>query len=338
MVKIGWKAGAEQFTPSDLLAWAQKAEELGFELIDISDHFNPWSEAGQATFAWTWLGAAAARTQRITLGTGVTCPILRYHPAIIAQSVATLASLAPGRTYLAMGTGEALNEYTACGMWPAYAERQERMQEAIELIRTLLSGEEVTHQGKYYQTRKARLYTLPAQPIPLYMSSLVPASAQFAGKYSDGLFTVGGKKPEIYRQLLQNFEQGARDAGKDPASLPKLIELNVEYEQDLDAALQNHLKYWAGTYIPALFDQKIYSPKMSQENGEIVTPEAVKKAGCVSANAEDQQRFLQQYIDLGFTHLILHSARQDQRAFLEAYSRDVIARLRTPSMAGRASQ
>lgn len=328
MIKIGWKAGPEQFLPTDLLNYAIKAEQAGFDLIDVSDHFHPWSEAGQAAFTWTWLGAAAVKTSRIHLGTGVTCPILRYHPAIIAQAAATVSHFAPGRTYLGLGTGEALNEYAATGLWPSYTERAERMEEAIELIRALWSGEDVTYDGKYYQTHKARLYTPPTQPIPIYISSLVPASAQFAGKYGDGLFTVGGKEPEVYRQLVANFEQGARSAGKDPKKMPRLIELNVEYEQDLDKALQNHLKYWAGTYIPALFDQKIYSPKMSEENGAIVTPEGIKKAGCASTNPQDHLTFARRFIDLGFTHLIFHSARQDQQAFIEEYGRDVVKQLR----------
>jgi coenzyme F420-dependent glucose-6-phosphate dehydrogenase len=335
MTKFGWKAGAEQFTPLDLLNAAQQAEQKGFDLLDISDHFHPWSEEGQAVFCWTWLGAVAARTQHLGLGTGVTCPILRYHPAIIAQAAATLSSLAPGRVYLGLGTGEALNEYASTGQWPEYNERAERMQEAIELIRQLWTGKETTFKGKYYQTHKARLYTPPAEPIPIYISSMVPQSATVAGKYGDGLFTVGGKQPEIYRELLKNFEQGAREAGKNPANMPRLIELNVEYEQNLDQAMHNHLKYWAGSYVPALFDQKIYSPKMSAENGQIVTPEALKKAGCFSAKAEEHITFACQFIELGFDHLIFHSARQDQQAFIDAYSRDVLGHLRQPAMAAR---
>ena len=335
MLTLGWKAGAEQFPPADLLDYAQRAEQAGFDLLDVSDHFQPWSEDGQAAFAWTWLGAVAARTGRITIGTGVTCPILRYHPAIIAQATATLSCLAPGRVYLGLGTGEALNEYAAVGVWPGYAERQERMEEAIELIRALWTGKEITYRGKYYQTNKARLYSPPAKPISIYVSALAPHSALFAGKYGDGLFTVGGKQPEMYRQLLKDFEQGARDGGKNPATMPKLIELNVEYEQNIDQALANHLKYWAGSYVPALFDQKIYSPKMSAENGQIVTPEAIKKAGCASSKAEDHIRYARQFIDLGFDHLIFHSARQDQRAFIDAYSRDILKQLHEPALAGR---
>jgi coenzyme F420-dependent glucose-6-phosphate dehydrogenase len=329
MLHLGWKAGPEQYPPVELLEYAVQAEQAGFDSIDVSDHFNPWSEAGQASFAWTWLGAVAARTHRIHMGTGVTCPILRYHPAIIAQAAATLSCFAPGRVYLAVGTGEALNEYAATGLWPEYEERQERLAEAIGLIRALWNGEQVTHKGKYYETHKAKLYTPPASPIPLYVSALVPASATFAGKYGDGFITVGGKQPEIYRNTLKNFEKGAREARKDPSKMPRLIELNAAYTDDTQAAVEQQLKYWAGTYIPALFDQKIYSPAMSQENGEAVGPDTIKKTNCISANPDDHVKFIQQYIDLGFTHLFLHSAGPDQRGFIERYGRNVLPRLRS---------
>src|SRR5579883_1288393 len=203
MIQLGWKAGPEQYGPNELLDYAIVAEQAGFDCLEASDHFHPWSEAGQASFIWTWLGAVAARTQRIHLGTGVTCPILRYNPAIIAQASATLAVMAPGRTFLCVGTGEALNEYAATGVWPGYEDRQNRLAEAIDLIRVLWSGEKVSFDGVFYETRKAKLYTLPAEPIPLYISSLVPGSAGFAGRYGDGLITVSGKSPDLYTQMLK---------------------------------------------------------------------------------------------------------------------------------------
>jgi len=197
MTQLGWEAGAEQYPPDELLDYAIAAEQAGFDSIDVSDHFAPWSEAGQSCFAWTWLGAVAARTSRIHLGSGVTCPTLRYHSAVVAQAVATVEYLAPGRVYLGVGTGEALNEYAATGMWPGYKERQERLAEAIKLIRALWAGEEVTHRGTFYDTRKAKLWTRSHRSIPLYISALVPKSARFAGKYGDGLFTVGGQPAEV---------------------------------------------------------------------------------------------------------------------------------------------
>lgn len=330
MVQFGWKAGPEQYAPTDLLAYAVEAEKAGFESIDVSDHFQPWSEAGQAAFTWTWLGAVAAKTSRIAMGPGVTCPILRYHPSIIAQASATLSCLAPDRVYLAVGTGEALNEYAATGEWPEYDERQERLAEAVELIRALWSGQQVTHKGKYYETHKAKLYTPPASKIPLYISSLSPESATFAGQYGDGLMSVGGKQPDMYRQLLKNFEESARKAGKDPAKMPRLIELNVAYAyQDEQKAIQEMLKYWAGTFVPALFDERIYTPALSEQNGEVVGPDTVKKTCCISQNVDEHVRFVQQYADLGFDTFFIHSAGPDQKAFIEDYGRDILPKLRS---------
>ena len=327
-IQLGWKAGPEQYPPNELLDYAVAAEQAGFDTIDCSDHFQPWSEAGQACFTWTWLGAVAARTSRIRLGTGVTCPILRYDPAVVAQMSATLGVMAPGRAYLGVGTGEALNEYAATGMWPGYEERQERLIEAIELIRELWSGEEVTHEGVYYETRKARLYTRPQQPIPLYVSTLVPDSAVFAGHCGDGLITVGGEQPEHYQQLLASFERGARAEGKDPSTMPRLIELGVAYTGDEQAAIAELRKYWAGTYVPALFDQKIYTPAMSAKNGKAVGADTIKQRSCISANPDDHVKYAMQYLELGFTTLFFHSAGPDQRAFIEGYGRDVLPRIR----------
>ena len=160
MLKLGWKAGPEQYQPTELLDYVVAAENAGFESVDVSDHFHPWSEQGHACFTWTWLGAAAVKTKKIELGPGVTCPILRYHPSIIAQASATVDNFAPGRTYLAVGTGEALNEYASTATWPEYDERQAMMLEAIELIRALWTGDEITYDGVFYSTRKGQaIYT-----------------------------------------------------------------------------------------------------------------------------------------------------------------------------------
>ena len=328
MLQLGWKAGPEQFPPTELLDYAVAAEQAGFETIDVSDHFNPWSEAGQACFSWTWLGAVAVKTSKIQMGTGITCPILRYHPSVIAQAAATLSSMAPGRTYLGVGTGEALNEYAAMGEWPGYEERQARLAEALDLIRKLWSGEEVTYEGKYYHTRKAKLFTPPASHIPIYVSTLAPGSAEFAGKYGDGLISVGGKQPEIYQNIMKNFAKGAKEADKDAEKMPKLIELNVGYSDNKDVEIQSMLKYWAGTFVPALFDQKIYTPAMSQENGEVIGADTVMKTSCISANADDHVKFAQKYIDMGFDRLYFHSANPDQSTFLQKYGRDVLPQLR----------
>jgi coenzyme F420-dependent glucose-6-phosphate dehydrogenase len=327
-IKFGWKAGTEQYGPQELLEYAVGAEQAGFDSVEASDHFHPWAEKGQACFVWTWLGAVAARTQRIQLGTGITCPILRYHPAIVAQAAATLDCLAPGRIFLGVGTGEALNEYPVTAEWPGYKIRRERLAEAIELMRKLWSGEKVTYRGTYYQTRQAKLYTQPTEAIPIYISALVPNSARFAGKHGDALITVGGEDPETYRQIFESFAYGAAEAAKDAPRMPRMIELAVAFTGDEESAIRARKDYWAGTFVPALFTERIYTPKMSEQNGSVVGSDTIRKAVCISADPEKHAQFAQHYIDIGFDHLIFHSAGPDQRAFLEGYGREVLPRLR----------
>jgi len=324
MLKLGWKAGPEQYQPTELLDYVIAAENAGFETVDVSDHFHPWSERGHACFTWAWLGAAAVKTKSIELGPGVTCPILRYHPSIIAQASATVDNFAPGRTYLAIGTGEALNEYSATASWPDYPTRQAMMLEAIQLIRALWTGGEVTFEGNYYSTRKARLYTPPRSRIPLYISSLVPGSAEFAGVHGDGLMTVASGNLDMTKEIVENFEDGALSVGKDPKTMPRQIELNVAYTDDKDTAVRCFKEYWAGAMVPALFNQNIYTPKMSEMNGSVVGTDSVMKMTCISGDIEDHVNFVQQYIDMGFTHIYFHSAGPDQRDFLVGYGKDVL--------------
>ena len=327
-LRLGWKAGTEQYSPDELLDYAVAAERAGFDCIDASDHFHPWAEKGQASFVWSWLGAAAARTTKIVLGTGLTCPILRYHPAVIAQAAATMACLAPRRFYLGVGTGEALNEYAATGEWPAYNVRRARLEEAIALMRALWTGEKITHAGDHYETHQAKLYTRPREPIPVYVSTLVPNSARFAGKHGDGLITVGGQEPDTYREILREFAAGAVEAGKNPNDMPRMIELGVAYTDDADKAIETRKAYWAGSMVPALFTERIYTPEMSEQNGKVVGADTIRQSACISANSEDHIKFAQTYIDLGFDQLIFHSAGPDQQGFIEAYGRDVLPRLR----------
>jgi coenzyme F420-dependent glucose-6-phosphate dehydrogenase len=333
MLHLGWKAGTEQFPPDELLEYAVASEEAGFDSISVSDHFHPWAEQGQACFVWTWLGALATKTKKIKFGTGVTCPILRYHPAVIAQAAATVAWLAPKRFFLGVGTGEALNEYSATAQWPDYKIRQTQLAEAIELIRALWTGEKITHRGVHYQTRQAKLYTRPKDPVPIYISSMVPNSARFAGKYGDGLITVGGEEPDTYEEMFANFKAGAKGSGKKPAQMPRMVELGVEYTDNEKRAIECRKAYWAGTFVPALFTQRIYTPEMSEQNGRVVGSDAIKEGVCISAEPDDHIKLAQKYIDMGFDHLIFHAAGPDQRAFIEAYGRYVLPKLRKRAQA-----
>ena len=328
MITMGWKANPEQYPPGLMLEQAVAAENAGFDCISMSDHFHPWSEAGPCSFPWTWLGAAAAVLKRMDMGTGVTCPILRYHPAIIAQAIATIDSMAHGRAYLGVGTGEALNEYSAMGSWPDYNERREMLRESMDLIRALLTGDEITFDGRYYHTRKARLFTPPKGPVDIYVSSLVPESAYFAGLYGDGLITVAGNSPEFYRQMFANFDAGALAAGRNPEQMPRQIEISVAYTDDVDAAVDLVKKYWAGTYIHAMHLQNIYTPGMSAMNGSVVGGDVIRKSRLISADPEKHAAMAQEFIDLGFNRLMFGSAGPDEMKFIEAYGSEVLPRIR----------
>lgn len=326
MVIFGWQAGPEQYDPLELLEQAVAAEKAGFETILVDDHFHPWDPSGQSCFTWSWLGAAAARLSGIEIGTGVTCPILRYNPAIIAQAAATIDRMNPGPVYLGVGTGEALNEYPSTGIWPDYNLRQDMMREAIDLIRALWTGAEVTLEGDYFDTRKARLYTAPRRNIPIYISSLVPESAFFAGKYGDGLITAGST--EVMRQIIANFDEGAREARKDPEQMPKMALYNVAYTDDVDAAVKVHKKYWASTILNAMYLQNIYTPEMSAINGSVVGNDTIRNSMCISTDPEEHVKFAQRYIDMGFNRVYIHSSGPDQYEFIEGYGKHVLPILR----------
>ena len=322
MVTIGWQGGPEQYDPLELLDQAVAAENAGFETILVDDHFHPWDPSGESCFTWSWLGAAAARLNGIEIGTGVTCPILRYNPVIVAQAAATIDRMNPGPFYLGVGTGEALNEFPTTGLWPDYYTRQDMMREAIELMRALWSGAEVTLDGYYFTAKKAKLYTPPRRDIPIYISSLVPDSAFFAGKYGDGLITSGS--PDTVRQIVANFNKGARDAGKDPEAMPKMTLYNVAFTDDVDAAVAIQRKYWASTILNAMYTQNIYTPKLSAMNGSVVGNDTIRNSMCISTDPAEHADFAQKFLDAGVDRLYVHSAGPDPYAFIGNYGRHVI--------------
>jgi coenzyme F420-dependent glucose-6-phosphate dehydrogenase len=324
MLTLGWKASPEQWSPEDLLEFAVEADRAGFDSIDVSDHFHPWAPPGQSCFTWSWLGAAAARTSKIELGTGVTCPILRYNPVIIAQAAATVQRLSHGGFFLGVGTGEALNEYPCTAEWPDYYTRQDMVREAIGLMRLLWSGDEITFDGDYFSARKAALYTPPKSMIPVYISSLVPESAYFAGYYGDGLITVGG----VNEELLRNFEHGARDAGKDPAAMPKQIAIHAELTDDVETALAPYRKYWKSTHIHAMYLQKIYTPGMAALNGEAIGDDTLKKGILIASDPEAHARKAQELIDAGFNRIHFNSASLDQAKFIRDFAGQVLPIIR----------
>src|SRR6266851_6527563 len=238
-LKLGYKASAEQFGPRQLLNFTIEAEACGFDSVWISDHFQPWGHKnGHAPFALSWLGAVGERTERVLLGTSVLTPTFRYPPAVVAQAFGTLGVLNPGRMILGVGSGESLNEVAVTGMtWPSSKERLARLHEAVELIRRLWTEELVTFDGEYYHTHNATIYDRPDEPIPIYISAGGPVAARSAGRDGDGFICTSGKGDELYRdKLLPALEEGAQAAGRDPATIERMIEVKVSFDTDLQCA------------------------------------------------------------------------------------------------------
>src|SRR6202165_2327493 len=240
MLRLGYKASAEQFGPRRLLDYAIAAEDNGFDSVFVSDHFQPGRHSdGHSPFAFAWLAAAGERTPRVVLGTSVATPTFRYHPAVVAQAFGTLGSLYPQRVILGVGTGEHLNEGALGIQWPDNKERFARLREAVRLIKQLWSEQLVTFDGEYYHTRNATIYDRPERPIPIYVGAGGPQVAKFAGRAADGLICTSGKGMELYsEQLLPSFADGARESDRDASRLHRMIEVKVSYDTDRSRALE----------------------------------------------------------------------------------------------------
>ncbi|HET6314985.1 MAG TPA: TIGR03557 family F420-dependent LLM class oxidoreductase, partial [Chloroflexota bacterium] len=239
-LRLGYKASAEQFGPTQLLEFAVEAEACGFDSVVVSDHFQPWRHTGgHAPFSFAWLGAVGARTERVMLGTSVVTPTFRYHPSVVAQAMATLAVLFPGRVMLGIGTGESLNEVPPIGIaWPDFRERYARLRESVTLMRRLWSEDFVSYDGTYYKTHNATVYDKPASGVPLYIAAGGPQMAKYVGRVGDGFICTSGKGAELYRdQLLPALAEGATEAGRDPSRIDKMIEVKVSFDTDRQRAL-----------------------------------------------------------------------------------------------------
>ena len=327
-VRFGYKASAEQFGPRELLDFSVYAEEVGLDVVAVSDHFQPWRHStGRAPNALVWLGALAASTERVAIGTSVLTPTLRYHPAIVAQAFGTLAQLAPGRVFLGVGTGEAMNETPATGLeWPAFKERFDRLVEAIELKRLLWAEERVTFEGTYYRTEAATVYERPEHPIPIYVAASGARTAKMAGKVGDGFICTSGKKPELYRELLDAVEEGAREAGKDPASVHRLIEVKVSYDRDPERA-RHDCGWWAALSLSTEEKSGIEDPIELERLADANADRAASRF-IVTDDPDECVERIAPYVELGFDDLVFHAPGADQRRFLEAFSQDVLPRLR----------
>jgi coenzyme F420-dependent glucose-6-phosphate dehydrogenase len=329
-LRLGYKASAEQFGPRELLDLGVLAEEAGFDSVVVSDHFQPWKHTdGHAPFSFAWLAALGERTSRVTLGTSVVAPTFRYHPAIVAQAMATLGCLYPGRMLLGVGTGESMNEVPVLDIeWPEPPERFARLKEAIALIRQLWTEDFVTFQGEYYRTRDATVYDRPDDPVLLYVAASGPAAARLAGRVGDGFICTSGKGAELYRdKLLPAVREGAEKDGRDYDSIEKMIEMKVSYDHDGQRALED-CREWAALALPGEKKTGVEDPReMERLAGELSIEQAASR-WIVSDDAEEHVERVCEYVEMGFSHLIFHAPGGDQRRFIELYGEEILPRLR----------
>jgi coenzyme F420-dependent glucose-6-phosphate dehydrogenase len=331
MIKLGYKASAEQFGPAELLEFAVQAERRGFDSVFISDHFQPWRHTGgHAPYSMAWMGALGARTTRIQMGTSVLTPTFRYHPAVVAQAFATLASMFPERVILGIGTGESLNEVPATGMrWPEPKERTARLREAVKLIRTLWSEERVSFAGEYYRTEKATIYDRPEKQPPIYVAGAGPLISKYAGQVAEGFICTSGKAPELYQQtLLPNVAAGLKAAGREPEGIDMMIEMKVSFDTDIARAKED-TRHWAALALSAEEKLSVEDPLEMERLADSLPAERAAKRWIVSSDPEEHVERIRPYVEMGFRHLVFHAPGPDQARFLRLYSEQVLPRLRT---------
>ena len=330
MIKLGYKASAEQFAPRQLLDFAIAAEAAGFESVVVSDHFQPWRHTdGHAPFSFAWLAALGERTTRVMLGTSVVTPTFRYNPAIVAQAMATLGSLNPGRVMLGVGTGESMNEVPVLGIeWPDFKERFGRLKEAIEIMRKLWTEERVTFDGEYFHLRNATVYDRPEHPIPLYVAASGESAARLAGRVADGFICTSGKGPALYTEtLLPAVAEAAAKAKRDGSKIEKMIEMKVSFDPDKKRALED-TRHWAALALPAEDKAGVDDPMEMERRSAALPIEKAASRWLVSSDPEEHIEQIAEYVGYGFTHLVFHAPGPDQLRFLELYRTEIMPRLR----------
>ena len=327
-LEYGYKASAEQFSPPRLLELSLDAERRGLDVIAVSDHFQPWRHhGGHSPAVLPWLGALAAKTERAVLGTSVLTPTLRYQPAIVAQAFATLGCLAPGRIFLGVGTGEAMNETPVTGdAFPAVKERRQRLAEAVRLMRALWGGERVDFAGDFYRTDKATVYDRPDEPVPVYIAASGPLAAKLAGRAGDGLIVTSGKKPELYEELLAAVADGAQAAGRDASAIRRMIEIKVSYDRDPEFA-RDACRWWAALALTPDEKSGIEDP-VEMERAADAAADRAHTRFIVSADPDEVVERIAPYVELGFTRLVFHFPDDDQERQISAFCDDVLPRLR----------
>ena len=317
-MRIGYHASHEQFAPDELLAHARRAEQCGFHGAMCSDHFHPWSRVqGQSGYAWSWLGAAMASTG---YAMGVVCaPVGRYHPIVIAQAVATLEVMFPQRFWLAVGSGEALNEHAAGVHWPGKPARNQRLQDAVDVMRALWRGEEVCHSGSFV-VRNARLYTRPQTMPKVLLAALTPETARWGGEWADGLITLGTPGAPL-EEVVAAF-RAAGGNGK-----PVHVQHKLSFAGSEEAAFAGAWEQWRTNALPARDSEELHTPEALEQRAQSVTREDLAKAVHIGADIEEHLRRLQRYRELAVDAVYLHNVNLRQAEFIDAFGRHVLPAL-----------
>ena len=325
MAEIGYALSSEEHAPNDLVRYARRAEEVGFPFALISDHYHPWiSRQGNSPFVWGVIGGIAHATQRLHLGTGVTCPLIRIHPAIVAQAAATAAAMMPGRFFLGVGTGENLNEHILGDRWPSADVRQEMLEEAIRVIRLLWQGGSRDHRGRYYTVENARIYTLPEELPPIMVAASGPQAAELAGRIGDGLIATSPRA-----ELVQRFE-AAGGAGK-----PRYGQVTVCWAEDEAEAKRTAHEWWPNTAVKGQLSQDLPTPSHFEQAAGMVREEDVAEALICGPDPERHVAAIRQFVDAGFDHVYVHQVGPDQEGFFRFYEREVLPTFRRPDRSSR---
>jgi coenzyme F420-dependent glucose-6-phosphate dehydrogenase len=316
-VELGYALSSEEHAPADLVRHARLAEEAGFGFGLISDHIHPWVDAqGHSAFVWGVLGGIAQATSEFRIGTGVTCPLIRIHPAIVAHAAATTACLMPGRFFLGVGTGENLNEHVLGAKWPAPDERLELLEEAVELIRLLWQGGYQTHRGKHYTVENLRIFDVPDEPIEIAVAAMQPNAAELAGRVGDALVNVA-PKPEI----IEKFD-GAGGEGK-----PKYGQITVCWAESKDEAKQTAFEVWPNALVEGSASQELPLPSDFEQLVEGREPEELEETLTLGPDVNEYLEQVKQYDDAGYTHVYFHQIGPDQEGFLKFAKSELFARV-----------
>lgn len=318
MSEFGFTLSAEEQSGSQLVRLARLAEEAGFDFATISDHFHPWtSTQGNSPFAWTVLGGVASVTERLRVGTAVTCPFIRVHPVLVAQAAATVAEMMPGRFFLGLGTGENLNEHVTGERWPSASERREMLEEAVDVIRSLWAGDQVDHHGRHFRVVDAKLYTLPETPPPIYLAAGGPKAVESAGRVADGMIAVA---PD--RELTEAFER-AGGAGK-----PALGQLTVCWADDEQRALETAMRWWPNAAMKGELGQELPLPRHFEQAAELVTEDELVRAVVCGPDPKRHEDAARGFLDAGYEGVFVHQVGPDQEGGLRFYAEEVLPRLR----------